>query len=86
MNAVTTVKAFTCLDNVSGYPSDLIAARCRWQLITSGHDCSKSTRATSMVKTPRPGYERARVLITVKTYPNIREITGEYRLREITFK
>ncbi len=23
-----------------------------------------------MVKTPRPGYERARVLITVKTYPN----------------
>ena len=23
---------------------------------------------------------------TVKTYPNIREITGEYRLREITFK
>lgn len=23
---------------------------------------------------------------TVKTYPNIRDITGEYRLREITFK
>jgi hypothetical protein len=23
---------------------------------------------------------------TVKTYPNIREITGEYRLREVTFK
>lgn len=29
---------------------------------------------------------QAKTQETVKTYPNIREITGEYRLREITFK